>query len=340
MVERSLFWDGVVLGDSGPYTQAHLHDQFFRSVVNGDGDRGVVYGWRDSLLVSGASSPLSVAAGGGCVYGMLFDMDEAITVDVPTPSTGASRYDIICLQRDWALQTVRVYRHSGVTAGAPVVPTLTQAVGTYWETPLATILVDDAGTITVTDARDYCTFSTEWPANIVTAGMFEQGVVIPDKIPNRTRYKLKGGKMIRPDATNPCTWVAGPTWEYFTFANGVTNSAWTYWMGPTDLVGAQVNFYIWNAPTAVAAGNVKWDYNIYHGIPGTPTNTAGTVPVIAQGGRAVGNIYRDQVPNVALSAGTEHIISFQLDRDGGAGADTYGSPVWLIGVEMEWTADA
>jgi hypothetical protein len=340
MVERSLFWDTELLGDGGPYTQTHIHDQFFRSVINGTGDRAVVNGWRGQLLVSGTSSPLTVAAGGGCVYGMLFDMDEATTVDIPTPSTGASRYDIVCLRRDWASQTVRVYRHPGVAAGAPVVPTLTQTAGTYWEAPLATVLVDDAGAITVTDSRDYCTFSTEWPANIVTAGMFEQGSVTVDKIPNRTRYFAKGGKMIRPDATNPCAWVAGPTWDYFTFTNGVTNSAWTYWMGPTGLVGGQVNFYIWNAPTAVAAGDVKWDYNIYHGDAGTPTNTTGTVPVIAQGGRAVGTIYRDQVPNIVVPAGPEEIISFQLSRDGGAGADTYGSPVWLIGVEMEWTADS
>jgi len=110
-------------------------------------------------------------------------------------------------------------------------------------------------------------------------------------------------------------------------------------MGPTGLTGAAANFYLWNAPTAVAAGNVKWDYNIYHGSSGGAlTNTAGTVAVIAQGGRAVGNVYRDTIL-AGLAVGTGHIIAFQLSRDGGHGTDTYGSPVWAIGLEMEWTAD-
>lgn len=341
MTERSLFWDTELLADGGPYTQAHLHDQFLRSLINGTGNRGPINHWRSELAVSGNSSPLSVATGGACVYGMLFDMDEATTVSVPTPSAGVSRYDVVCLQRDWANQTVRVSRHSGVAAGAPAIPTLTQTAGTYWETPLATILVDDAGTITVTDSREFCTYSSEWAANIIIAGLYGEGAVTPAKIPDRTRYRSTD---LHPDATNPCTRVAGASYDFWNFAAGVTNEAWAYFIIPSDVVGNQASFYLWNGPVAAAAGNVKWDYNIYHGAAtesvGTQlTNTAGTVAVVAQGGRLVANIYRDLIyANLVVSDGD--IVAFQLERDGGAGADTFANAVRGLILEIIWTADA
>lgn len=339
MTQRSLFWDGSVLGDCGPYTQSHLHDQFFRCILNGSGDRGVCRGWRNELLVSGTSSPVSVAAGGAVVYGMLFDMDAATTVNIPTPSSGNSRYDRIVVQRGWAEQTVRIVRVSGVAAIFPSIPSLTQAAGTYWQIPLATVLIDDSGTITLTDSREWCAFPTELPANIVTAGMFEEGAVTAAKIPNRTRYELKGAKQLRPDSANPATWIAGPSYDYWEFTNGVTDGVWSYWMGPTGIASANVTFYLWNGPTAVAAGDVKWDYDFYHGPSGGAlTNTSGTVAVIAQGGRAIGNVYRDTL--VSLAVGEGQIIAFHLTRDGGHGTDTYGSPMWAIGLEMSWTADA
>jgi len=297
-------------------------------------------GWRNELAVTGTSSPVSVDTGGAVVYGMLFDMDAATTASIPTPSSGNSRYDRIVAQRDWANQVVRIVRVSGVAAPAPAVPALTQSAGTFWEIPLATVLIDDAGTITVTDTREFCEFGTTWPANIVTAGMFEQGAVTISEIPDRTRYEAKGSGQIEPAAANPCTWAAGPSWDYFTFVNGAANVAWIYFMGSYDIVGASVDFYLWNGPTAVAAGDVKWNYNIYYGTDGGAlTNLAGTTPVIAQGGRAVGNAYRDQIV-AAVPVGAGQIIAFELTRDGGHGTDTYGSPVWAIALEASWTADA
>ena len=341
MAERSRFWDGTVLGDAVAVGQTHLHDQFFRSVINGTGNRGPLLGWRDDMLVSGVSSPISVAAGGGCVYGMLYDSDAAVSVSVPTPSSGLSRYDRVVLRRDWSVQTVRVARVAGTAGAVPAIPALTQTAGTIWEVPLGTLLVDDAGTITVTDAREFCAFTTEWPANVVEPGMFMEGAVTAAKIPDRTRYDLKGAGQIEPDSANPCTWVAGVSYDYWQFADAAQNDGWVYFMGQTGDTGTGVDIYLWTVPDVNGAGagaeNAKWDYSAYYGdYDGTLTNATGTVNVDQQL-RLNTTVYRDQLIN-NLPAVEGQIIALQLSRDGVA--DSYNSAMRLLGIELVWTADA
>jgi len=341
MAERSRFWDGILLGDAVAVGQTHLHDQFFRSVINGTGDRGPLLGWRDDMLVSGNASPLSVAAGGACVYGMLYDSDAAVSVNVPAPPSGLSRYDYVVLRRDWSAQQVRIGRVVGIAGVVPAIPTLTQTAGTIWEVPLALLLVTDAGTITVTDAREFCAFTTEWPANIVAPGMYAEGAVTIAKIPDRARYKLNGAGQIEPDSVNPCTWVAGASYDYWEFADAIQNDGWVYFMGETGDTGVGVDIYLWTVPDVNGAGagaeNAKWDYSIYYGTyDGALTNAAATVNVDQQV-RLNTTVYRDQLV-AALPAVEGQIIAIQLSRDGVA--DSYNSDMRLLGIELVWTADA
>lgn len=217
MTERSLFWDGEVLGDCGPYTQLHLHDYFFRSIMDGTANRGVIRGWRDQLEVTGTSSPISIASGGGVVYGMLYDSDSATSLNISTPASGLSRKDRIVLRRDWSVQTVRVARVAGTAAAFPSVPALTQTALVIWEIPLATVLVEDDGTITITDGRQFCTPTTEWPANCVTLGSYEVGAVTSDKRPDRTRWETRGANEIRlPSSSQHHRRGCGPTMYHST----------------------------------------------------------------------------------------------------------------------------
>jgi hypothetical protein len=113
-------------------------------------------------------------------------------------------------------------------------------------------------------------------------------------------------------------------------------------MSPVGLVGGTIAFYLWNAPDVAAAGNVEWEYNVYYGSPnvGGLTNATGAT-VVAQGGRATANSYRDAfftITTLVLTAG--QIIALQIRRDGGGGVDNYGSSMRLLGVEMSYTADA
>lgn len=342
MTQRSLFWDGSVLGDCGPYTSAHFHDQLLRSITGCTGDRGVLLNWLNGLEVTGSASPVNVASGAAIVYGTFFETDAAVSVSVTTPASGLSRYDVIVVRRDLSTQTARIGKVTGTAAVVPTVPTLTQsAVGTY-EIPLATILITDTGVITVSDARQYATYSSAWPANLVTGDMIVDGEITADKMADQTRWELKGAGQIEPDATNPCTWTVGASYDFWAFATAVTNEAWVYFMAPTGIVGGTMAFYLWSAPDAAAAGNVDWEYNVYYGPSdaGGLTNATGST-VVAQGGRAVANSYRDAfftITTLVLLEG--QIIALQVRRDGGGGVDTYGSSMRLLGVEMNYTCDA
>jgi hypothetical protein len=340
MTEISRFWDGTALGDAVAVGQAHLHDQFFRCVCGAEDNHGVVNGWRNELEVTGTSSPLSVATGGAVVYGMFYDNDAAVSVNVSTPSSGNSRYDRVVLRRDWSTYTVRVAKVTGVAAAVPAVPALTQGAGAIWEIPLATILVDDAGTITVTDTREYCQILSEWAANIVTAGMYEEGAVTAAKRPDRTRYKFRGANEIRPDSANPCVWAVGVNYDYWEFTDGVTTEGWAYFLCPESLVGT-VDIYVWSVPDVNGAGggaeNCQWDYSIYYGQSGlVPTNATGTTNVDQQL-RLNTTFYDDQIV-AAVPLADGDLLAVNLQRDGLA--DSYNSDMRLLGIEIRWTADS
>jgi len=339
MTERSLFWDGEVLGDCGPYTQLHLHDYFFRSIMDGTANRGVIRGWRDQLEVTGTSSPISIASGGGVVYGMLYDSDSATTFSISTPASGLSRKDRIVLRRDWSVQTVRVARVAGTAAAFPSVPALTQTALVMWEIPLATVLVEDDGTITVTDTRQFCTPTTTWPANCVTLGSYEVGAVTSDKRPDRTRWETRGANEIRPNSANPCVWTVGASYDYWEFTDGVFTRGWAYFQAPVFTAGT-LDFYVWSVPDVNGAGggaeNAQWDYSIYYGGQGAPTNATGTTNVDQQA-RVNTTFYADAFAT-AIPAIEGDIIAVRLSRDGAA--DSYNSDMRVLAIEMRYTADA
>lgn len=341
MTERSRFWDGTAVGDALAVTHTHLHDQFFRSILDGTGNKGVVKGWRNELEVTGAASPVSIATGGAVIYGMFYDSDSATTLTIATPSSGLSRYDRIVIRRTWADQICRVGKVTGTAAIIPAVPSLTQTANVIWEIPLATVLVDDAGTLTITDTREFCTFTTAWTANIVTAGMFEEGAVTTDKRPDRARYDLKGSGQIRPDSGAACTRVAGASYDYWSFADAAFNRGWAMWGGDASIVGSSVDFYVWSVPNVNGAGagaeNCEWDYDIYyHTGAGTPSSSSATTTVDQQL-RVNTTVYRDLLV-AGITLGDGHFVAVRLSRDGAA--DSYNSAMRLLGIEMAFTADA
>lgn len=342
MTERSRFWDGnAALGDDGPYSTLHMHNQFFRSVLNGTGDRGVLRNWLNELLVSGISSPLTVASGGAIVYGFAYENDVATSVNVSVPSSGFSRYDRIVLQASWADYTVRVAKVTGIAAVIPVVPALTQAVGAIWEIPLATILIDDAGVIVVTDTRDFCSLTTDWAAGVVTTAKYASGAVTPADVPDRTRYELKGSGSIEPDSTTPCTWTAGASYDYWAFVDAATNTGWVYFMAPVGIPSNQVDLYLWSVPDVNGLGggveNCQWDYDVYYGGENTTLPTTNGTVNVDQQARSNLSVYADALV-AALTVEAGDIIILRIERAGAA--DSYNNDMRLLAAEMRWTADA
>lgn len=339
MTERSMFWDGTVLGDCGPYSTADMHDLMFRSVLNGTGNRGVLLGWLDELGVSGTSTPLTIASGGGVIYGLFYENDDAVSVAVGTPSSGTSRYDRIVVRRDWSAQTARITRVTGTAAISPAIPALTQTAGAIYEIPLATILVDDAGTITITDDREYCSYSTEWPALSIDTVHFASGAVTADKIPDRTRYFIKEAGQLEADTVQVATWVAGASYDFWNFATGADQSVWLYDLVPYTQAGVTLTINLWTVPDAAAAGNVRWDYDYALVLPdNVATFTNGNV-VVAQGGRLTTTAYQDAYCTPG-AANVGQLFILKITRLGADAADTFGNAMRLLGVEIQFTAQA
>lgn len=105
------------------------------------------------LAVSGASSPVSIAAGSAIVYGVWYLNDAATTLAIPTPVT-SPRIDRVVLRYSSAAQTVRITRLAGTEAASPTAPALTQNSTTF-EVSLAQARITTGGAITLTDERVY-----------------------------------------------------------------------------------------------------------------------------------------------------------------------------------------
>jgi hypothetical protein len=347
MTERSLFWDGDVtgagIGDCGPYSQAHLMDRFFRAILNGTGNRGVLKNHRNELVVSGATSPLTVESGGVVCYGMFQDVDAAVNVSIPTPSATKTRYDRIVARRSWAAQQVRIARISGVARGPleppPTVPALVQIAGTTWDIPLAVVLVNDAGGVTLTDTREFCSMSTQWPAASIDTEYYAIGGITPASIPNRDRWELKGDGQFQPHGVYPCGRVAGASYDYWEFDTTGVCSGWAFFMIPEDAVGGGVYFYVWSTPHVDGAGIgaelCQWDYDIYYGAAGTVATTFSGSVSYDQQARTNDRPYRDALINLTAAPGS--FVAVRLNRDGSA--DSYASDMELHGIEMIRTAD-
>ena len=336
MTERSYFWDGFVLGDAVMITQQRLMDRFFRSLLNGTGNRGVLKGWLDELEVSGTASPLTVATGGALVYGMFYHNDAPVSVTIPTPASG-SRTDLIVLRRSWSAQTVRVARVAGPGAA------LTQTALVTYEVPLASVTITSDGNVTVADTREFCQFCTTWPAGTVDTEQFTAGAVAPADVPDRTRWQLKGSGSLEPDSANPATWVAGASYDYWEFSDAAGDTVWVYFMVPAGVASYALALYTWSVPDVNGAGggaeNCEWDYIVYYGLDvGVLASTNGTATVDQQA-RVNTTVYRDTLVDLtAQSIDEGEILIVKLTRDGVG--DSYNSAMRLLGVEMAWTADA
>lgn len=107
---------------------------------------------RNTLAVTGATSPVAVASGDAIVNGKLYTKTGSLNVTVATPAA-ATRIDRVVLRLDYTVSpmTCVVALLAGVEGGAA--PALTQTDGTTWEISLAQVSITIAGAITLTDER-------------------------------------------------------------------------------------------------------------------------------------------------------------------------------------------
>jgi hypothetical protein len=346
MVERSRFWDGSATGDAVSITDDELMDRFFRSLLNGTGNQGVLRGWLNELEVTdGGGLNASVDTGGAIVYGGWYENDASATVVLPNNSTVW-----VVVRRSWAASTSRLTQVAALVQN----PTVT------YDIPLAQVTTL-AGAITlIVDSRDYCEFTTEMLDGAVGTDAIQADAVTTAKLENQTRWITRGYGELIADVTNPATLAStGDQGEgepynelyrpYWSFTDGVSDAAWATFQVPADISGATMSIYFWTGRPNVNYGyatQMRWEYSLRDapasGVLGTQTGAA-TISYPAYKLNydhwAWRYCQRDLIGTLAGMAAGD-IIHLQAFRVGAHAGDTYPYEGALFMVEITYTADS
>lgn len=152
MTEQSQPWEGQLIGDAtlAPYSASEWASYWNKlfSVGSVFPNYGVIKGTGSGsyeplavLATNPASVNVEVQVGSALVNGRLYQNDAVISLPIAANASGNSRIDTIILRADYVLQTIRAVVLQG-TPGSPAArPALTQNA-TFWELPLADILVN------------------------------------------------------------------------------------------------------------------------------------------------------------------------------------------------------
>ncbi len=156
MAEISRPWDGIVLGDAGPYSDDQWTDVWLTLNSPTIASEGVLRDQLNDLNLSGLpASPVTIETGRAVVDGSWYQSDANVGVTIPTPAANP-RVDRIVLRKDWVLQTIRITRIAGAEAASPTPPAIVQVDGTTWDLPLWQVHITVGAVVTVfADEREF-----------------------------------------------------------------------------------------------------------------------------------------------------------------------------------------
>ncbi len=157
MAEISRPWNGIAIGDSGPYSDDLWTDVWKTLLAPTIATEGVFFEQLNDLTLSGLpASPVTIETGRAMVDGSWYQSDSNVSKAIGSP-VGNPRIDRIVLRKEWTpVQTVRITVITGTPAATPVPPAITQVDGTTWDTVLWQIFVTTGGVITAwRDERDF-----------------------------------------------------------------------------------------------------------------------------------------------------------------------------------------
>jgi len=171
MTQISAPWDGTTVGHASlaPYDAAtewaniqlglmglfSANSNYGGVLLNTTGNRLGVS--------SGGTSPILVEPGYAFCAGQYYNNTDTVDFAIATPAAGERR-DRVVLRKSWNVgsvlvgerQTVQLVVITGTPAAAPsTTPALVQTWGVRWDIPLATIRINAAGNITITDNRQF-----------------------------------------------------------------------------------------------------------------------------------------------------------------------------------------
>lgn len=334
MAERSMFWNGAVTGDCGPYSSQQFMDYFWRVITNGTGNRGVLMNWLNELEVTdGGANTATVATGASINYGLFYENDTAVNVNVPN----GPRTDLIVIRRDWAAQTSRITRIAGPGAA------LVQNIGVTYDIPLASVVVDGVGALTITDTREFCLFSTIAPSGGVQNAHLQADSVTTSELINQTRWLTRGAGQLYPDATNPASWVntsiGGNMSDLWRFRNGQTDTVWGTFRVPADFTGANISVRLWLSAIYGIAGDSCWAFSAWVAASGAVlANQTGAATFTHV---ATDNSYRCSEFTIGnLPVAANDIVHIEIYRDGTNPAETFLDNNYLFIAQFQYTADS
>ena len=161
MTEFSWHWGGTSIGHA---TQAPYDDEFDWATIWREMftynfvEEGVLPGVGAELTISNpAGATVRVNSGRAIVHGKFYLNSAAVDNTV----SGAAVYWIIGLRKSWAAKTVLVFARGSYASDAAAIASLVQTDGATWEIPLATVLTDGSGNVSViTDKRVFTRYAS------------------------------------------------------------------------------------------------------------------------------------------------------------------------------------
>jgi hypothetical protein len=157
MTERSYYWQALVTGDAtlAPY-EDFTYANNWQKLFTREDNQGVLRDYLNELVVGGVSGGASVNTGFAIVNGWVYENTTSVTKTISTPSSNP-RIDVVVARMTFVDTEIRIFVIEGTEAGSPTAPSLIQNNNVVWDIPLAEVLIDTAGTITITDTREFAT---------------------------------------------------------------------------------------------------------------------------------------------------------------------------------------
>lgn len=318
------------------------------------GREGIAPDYEDELAPSdGGFETVNVAKGGAMVDGMWYDNSAVEGVTVTSAPGGTVRYDRIVIKHTGTPTfTVELYCDAGDAGGPPA--------AVAGEITVCTVMVDDAGAVTVTDAREFAQVGGDDIADdgVTLAKMADNSVdsdqyvdgsidavhiasdavttvkildsnVTAAKIANRTRTFLvdafysAGGGLVYSNLGQP-------------MADALQTSFYGYFKVPLDYYS---DMTVTALVVSQATGNGYFWHNVQHRAIGEAYNTHSVTvgnTAVALTINLVASVMSVSLPDAAV--GDTASISFVRYADNAL--DTINNTVGIMGFLISYTADS
>lgn len=158
MTESSRFWNSNDIGDGPAAGYGHSLIASWLQKIFSRASNGIFRRVSDELEVTGAASPLNLAAGCAIVDGMFYENDEDLDLTVSSPIVGTTG-GLVVLRADWTAQEVRadvVLSEDGDSD----IPDPSQTPGTLFEITIAEFQIQtDGAIVNLLNSGDWAQFS-------------------------------------------------------------------------------------------------------------------------------------------------------------------------------------